>query len=147
MSPKGGRVVKIDIFWLGRNPKFWTFWICPKFWLKMLNNANEWHSYYLKVFIVIFEPKEATLNIIKKKNLLIKFAEIFDSQKMTKKSKSSFLGSILIRCFELLEKFYNRKYFGLWILKVSVLLIWHFLTSGNPKFWTFWIVLNFALKC
>ena len=30
----------------------------------MLNNANEWYNYYLKVFVVIFEPKEATLNII-----------------------------------------------------------------------------------
>merc|ERR1711874_481555 len=52
-------------------------------------------------------------NIIKKKNLLIKFGEIFDSQKMTKKTKSSFLGSILTSFFELLEKVYDRKCLGL----------------------------------
>ena len=120
---------------------FEHFEFCPKFWLKMLNNANEWYSYYLKVFVVIFEPKEATLNIIFLKNLLIKFAEIFDSQTMTKKTKSPFLGGILTRFFELLEKFHNRKCLGLGAQKMGVLLKLTFYDLVEiPNFWTFWIL-------
>ena len=76
----------------------------------MLINA---YIYEFKVFVVIFVSMGATWNIIFFKNRLIKFAEIFDSQKMTKKTKSPFLGGILIRFFELLEKFHNRKCLGL----------------------------------
>ena len=140
-------VVKLTFSDLVEIPNFEHFEFCPKFWRKMLNNANEWYSYYLKGFVVIFEPKEATLNIIKKKNLLIKFDEIFDSQKMTKKTKSSFLGSILTSFFELLEKVYDRKCLGLWAQKVSELLNWPFLTWWKSHIWTSWIVLKFALKC
>ena len=61
-------VVKLTFSDLVEIPNFEHFEFCPKFWRKMLNNANEWYSYYLKGFVVIFEPKEATLNIIKKKS-------------------------------------------------------------------------------
>ena len=88
----------------------------------MLNNANEWYSYYLKVFVVIIEPKGSHFVYIFFKNMLTKFAEIFDSQKITKKTKSSFLGSILTRFFNLLEKFHNRKWLDSWAQKVCFLL-------------------------
>ena len=57
-------VVKLTFSDLVEIPNFEHFEFCPKFWRKMLNNANEWYSYYLKVFVFIFESKESTLNII-----------------------------------------------------------------------------------
>jgi len=41
MSPKGVRVVKLIFSDMVEIPNFEHFKFCPKFWLKMLNNANE----------------------------------------------------------------------------------------------------------
>ena len=41
MSPKGGRVVKLTFSDLVEIPNFEHFEFCPKFWRKMLNNANK----------------------------------------------------------------------------------------------------------
>ena len=69
--------------------------------------------YELKVFFCDICSNGSHFEYNLKKNLLIKFAEIFDSQKMTKKTKSPLLGAFSLGFFELLEKFYNRKYLGL----------------------------------
>ena len=114
MPPKDEQAVEFNIFWIDANPKILTLCKLSKIFLKMLSNANECLHLWVEGLCcdICSNGSHLEYNFLKKSAHQI--CRNFDSQKITKKIKSAFLGGIFTRFFELLEKFHNRKCLGLW---------------------------------